>query len=95
MAKRRTRKQKQEAKHDFTIRWEPGSSTLKSEASVKRQFPNNLKSGSAEAVTFKKANNSVQELDLPGIKKNIRMSLIYTGLILTAEIVLYFIWNVK
>jgi len=95
MAKRRTRKQKEKARHDFTISWEPGTDTLKSEAGVKRQFQKDNVLASNEPKRSKRAKVTAQELDLPGIKKNIKLSLLYTGLILTAEIVLYFIWNVK
>jgi hypothetical protein len=95
MAKRRTKRQKQQARHEFTISWEPNTKKQEFEANVKGQFQKESTLASAEAKDPKNAKFSAQELDLPGIKRNIKMSLIYTGLILTAEIVLYFIWNVR
>lgn len=93
MGKRRTRKQKQKAHHEFTIHWEPSSLKPKIEAGVNRQIVDQTPPASPEASLHKKPQNSAKELDLTGIKKNIRMSLIYTGLILISEIVLYFIWH--
>ncbi len=93
MAKRRTKKQKQNAKHSFTINWEPGSSNLKFEPSVNSQINNSEISEANESRLNKNATFTVKGLDLVNIKKNIFRSLILAGLILASEVVLYLIWK--
>jgi len=92
MAKRRTKKQKEKAKHNFQVSWEPSSSKDKksrSEASVKGQLTTDkIRSGS------KRKNNNITKItgqndDLASIKKDIRKSLLFTAIILASEIVLY------
>ncbi len=93
MAKRRTKKQKQKAKHSFTIKWEPGSSNLNFEPSVNSQISNSKMSEANEPNLGKNAMITVKGLDLEGIKKNIFRSLILAGLILASELVIYLIWK--
>lgn len=92
MTKRRTRKDKQQAKHQFTVSWSPGSSeaeNLNSEPSVKRQIITGSKLASKNFVKTKKASNLVKESNLASIKKDIIKSVALAGLILASEVVLY------
>lgn len=95
MGKRRTKKQKQKAKHTFTIKWEPSSTNRKIEPDVNRQFNNEFGSKPVEAKIQKQTKSTGLIADLPSIKKNILKSLILSSLILVSEVVLYFIWNLK
>jgi len=91
MAKRRTKKQKQKAKHSFEIKWEPGSSKLKFEPSVKSQFRRSDDSLDSEPKLEKKPATTVYIQDLTGIKKNIYRSLLLSSLILVSELVIYLV----
>lgn len=93
MAKRRTKKQKQEAKHTFSVKWESGSSIIKFEPSVNSQFKKTDSSSISESDFKKSAVNSVQYQEVKSIKKNIYKSLIISSLILVSEAVLYLIWK--
>jgi hypothetical protein len=91
MAKHRTLKQKREAKHSFTLKWNPSSTKLEFEPNVNRQIPEESNSFFNEAKTYKTTQISAKSLNLENIKKNILKSLILAGLILTSELVLYLI----
>jgi len=100
MAKRRTRKQKEFAKHPVTISWKPSSSASGSEAkktsfepNVKRQFNNENKNSNRSDVNLKGTYLSEKSYDLASIKKDMLRSLILATIIFASEIVLYFVWN--
>jgi hypothetical protein len=92
MAKRRTRKQKEAAKHQFKISWKPNENEAKrgtSEANVKGQFrkseakkPNSKPSKNYSNYTAKSENLAV-------IRKDIVKSLILAGMIVASEIMIY------
>ncbi len=101
MAKRRTRKDKEKAKHQFTISWKPSQSKIKSEAknkafepNVKRQFKYTDKKPGYSDNKLKETYLSEKSYDLASIKKDMLRSLILATIILASEIVLYFVWNV-
>ena len=100
MAKRRTRKQKQEAKHTFSISWEPSPQTDESEAKksisepdVKGQLLDSVKRTSQKIKKDESAKYTERDVNLASIKKDIARSLILAGFILTTELVLYLIWK--
>jgi len=93
MAKRRTRKQKESAHHQFTISWTPSTKRASSEASVKRQIPGRNKSTGSSLHISKNASTSALDIDIATIKKEIRKSLILASAILAMELVLYLFWR--
>jgi len=100
VTKRRTRKDKEKAKHQFTISWKPTSSKIESEAkkitfepNVKRQFNNENKNSNRSDVNLKGTYLSEKSYDLASIKKDMLRSLILATIIFASEIVLYFVWN--
>ncbi|OGM25080.1 hypothetical protein A2962_02130 [Candidatus Woesebacteria bacterium RIFCSPLOWO2_01_FULL_39_61] len=100
MKKRRTRKQKATAKHEFTIRWDPTLPQTKNEpakdrfeASVKGQFKIADKKGIPQAKIAKTAAISAKSDYLKRIKKDIMRSLTIAALIMGAELVLYLALN--
>ena len=93
---RRTRKQKEEAKHAFTISWKPrqelGESESKKvlkEASVKGQFKKDIKPKNPQIEKEKKAVDSTKDADLASVKRKIGRSVILASLILSLELVIY------
>ncbi len=96
MAKRRTKKQKQRARHGFTVSWKPQKEKVKSgtkikpaNPSVKRQLPDEPKKNKADIKTPKKARYSGKDENLRTIRQDIIKSLVLAGLIVGLEIVLY------
>jgi len=89
MSKRRTRKEKKEAHHSFTISWKPEAKNASFKADVNRQIGNDKKT--EELKNLKKESVVILALnsDLASIRKNIFKSLIFATLILGSEIVLY------
>jgi hypothetical protein len=95
MSKKRTRKQKENAKHTFLISWNPESPNRESEASVKGQFNKASELASKEKLPPKTTQNSAKQDNIDKIKTNILKSLILACLILASEIVLYFFWSAR
>ncbi len=92
MAKRRTKKQKEQAKKNHgAIHWEPGNSI--SEATVKRQFKSSQENTPSASTKTNNANLSAQSAQLTSIKKDIAKSLLFALIIIAAEVMLYFIWQ--
>lgn len=86
MAKRRTKRQKQKARHAFSLSWSP------SEPDVKGQFnfePNKPRTNSRK---HESALSLAKDGSLASIKKDIIKSLIIVSLILALEVVLYLAW---
>lgn len=99
MSKRRTRKQKELAKHQFLISWSPASLKQRSEAkfpqieaSVNRQIEIDLKTEKQKKLKTNNPDYSVQLLDLASIKKDLVKSLILATFVLASEVVLYLFW---
>ncbi|KKR30604.1 hypothetical protein A2715_00260 [Candidatus Woesebacteria bacterium RIFCSPHIGHO2_01_FULL_39_32] len=96
MAKRRTRAQKESARHSFSISWSPNNSKAKksiSEPDVKGQLLDSVKRTSQKIEKGESAKYSEKDVNLASIKKDIARSLILAGFILTTELVLYLIWK--
>ena len=93
MAKRRTRKQKESAKHTFTIGWdedilkkESKAKTDESKYIVKRKLKNVSSGTKSQATITKNAVFLTKDYNLASIRKK---SLIIASLILSLETVLY------
>ena len=93
MGKRRTKKDKQFAKHSFSVQWESGTSKLKFEPSVNSQFKKPTNSPVTEPKSGKTTVNTDQYQQLGSIKKNIYTTLTISSLILASEVVLYLVWR--
>lgn len=93
MAKKRTKKQKQTARHSFTLSWKPSSSEAKSGSGVKRQFKSEAKTPTPKSATIESTVNPAQTNEVAKTRKNIIRSLILAGIILGTEVVLYFFWK--
>lgn len=96
MAKRRTRKQKEKAKHRLTVSWKPSTSSPKKAgktASKKPRVKGQIKKASqAKEKSLhkaKKANSMAKDEGLSLIKRDIVKSLIIASLILSLEVVIY------
>lgn len=89
MAKRRTKSQKVNAKHSFTISWEGGLKSPTREP-VKGQTQKASHAQIINTDNKTKANTTVQSYDLATIKKDIVKSLLIASFILALELVLYF-----
>ena len=85
MAKRRTRKQKQRAKHEFTVSWEPKES--KGNPKTKRAINQTVEKDEAKNLKL------LQKNETSKIKKDIFKSLFLAGLIIGIEVALYFTWQ--
>ena len=93
MSKRRTRKQKESAKHSFTVSWEGGRKEAAVKSNVKRQFGKLNKSDLKIINDKESADYSVKDKNLASIKKDLVKSLILASFILITEMVLYLIWR--
>ena len=100
MAKRRTRKQKESAKHSFTVSWEPKKeeSPIKaklnlSEPTVKRQIKKGQSLASLKPKRSKNANSMVKGEYLSEIKRDIVKSLSLASVIVGLELVIYLTLN--
>lgn len=82
MAKRRTRKQKVQAKHKFIF-----------EPAVKGQFKNEPKTTLLSKPDSKKAKKLANLTDLVSLKSDIIRSLILASLVLGLEIMIYLAWK--
>ena len=99
MAKRRTRKQKEFAKHPVTISWKPSSSASGSEAkktsfepNVKRQIQKYPKPEKLKSLRTQNSDYTGKISNLASIKKDVARSLILALIILASEVVLYLLW---
>jgi hypothetical protein len=86
VGKRRTRQDKQTARHIFNLSWSP-------EASVKGQFNSEARKVKAQADRPELAKIMAKDASLAPIKRDIRKSLIIASLILALEVVLYLAWT--
>lgn len=99
MSKKRTRKQKESAKHNFSIHWEPDAGseakTSTTEADVKRQLKYKKARSSSRLHAPKYTVDTGDINSLASIRKDIYKSLGLTGFILALELVIYLFWYVK
>ena len=100
MAKRRTRKQKETAKHMFTVSWDPSekesltsTKTSLSEPAVKGQFKKRRESAPLKPERKKNANSMVKDGYLSEIKGDIVKSLSLALVIVGLELVIYLALN--
>ncbi len=89
MAKRRTRKQKEKAKHQFKVSWKPEAKSTLSEPVVKGQTEVDKKAKKRKGTKRKKAYYKDNSDNLGTIKRDLVKSLIIASLILALEVVLY------
>jgi hypothetical protein len=100
MAKRRTRKQKESAKHTFTVSWgqeqtrsSSKAKTSLSEPTVKGQIKNGSNLASNKPKQAKNANSMVKDTHLGSIKRDIVKSLSLALVIVGLELVIYLALN--
>ncbi len=100
MAKRRTKKQKVAAKHQFLVSWDPASSPTKtkpkkttSEPAVKGQIKNHSRLKAKKVRSVKHTDSTVETYDLASIKRDLIKSLILAGFVFSIEIMLYLAWS--
>ena len=89
MAKRRTRKQKEKAKHQFKVSWKPEANSASPEPIVKGQTTQAQKHKVDKRVKMKSADRLAKDEGLGTIKRDLMKSLIIASLILALEVVLY------
>ena len=95
MSKRRTRKQKETAKHSFKVSWAPKPKKTVSEPDVKRQFQTHLKAKSPDKSKKEKSRFSVKDDNLASIRHDIIKSLGSAAIIVGLEVVIYLYWQFK
>ncbi|OGM26656.1 hypothetical protein A3D00_01020 [Candidatus Woesebacteria bacterium RIFCSPHIGHO2_02_FULL_38_9] len=83
MAKRRTRREKEEAKHKFLVHWEGEG--------VKRQIPSTNEPEKVNKIVEENTNFSDNITSVRSIKNDIARSLILDLFILALEIVIYLV----
>ncbi len=93
MAKRRTRKQKEKAKHQFTLSWQPEPTKATREADVKGQFKTKPEPEKTQIFKRKKAKITAKPDGLASIRLDIIKSLLLASLILSLEVVIYLAWS--
>ena len=96
MAKRRTKKQKQNVKHQFQISWKPSKETSGfepkrdvSKPSVKRQFASTKIQKVQKPSKKELAKTSAENKSLGTIKHDLLKSLLLASFIFALEVVLY------
>lgn len=96
MAKKRTRKEKEHALHQFAISWKPNNSRLKKEMSstnVNSQLPGRNDVDLDISKSNKLATFTEKNVGLASIKKDLLRSLILVAVILASEIMIYLNWT--
>jgi hypothetical protein len=89
MAKKRTRKQKEKAKHQFTISWRPEPNSASSEPDVKGQKKATSTSKAPKTSKQKDAYLLGNNLQLGTIRHDIIKSLVTASFMLGLEIMIY------
>lgn len=92
--KRRTKNQKIQAKHHFTLSWSNQEKKPDSGIDVKRQFKKKVSSNIASSSKHENAMFLAKEASFKPIKNDVLKSLIIASLILALEIVIYLAWKV-
>lgn len=93
MAKRRTRKQKESAKHNLAFSWKPTKEIRDNSPRVKGQFNFEASPTPTEASKNKNAKSLAKDGSLSVVKRDIVKSLILASLILALEMMVYLAWN--
>jgi len=100
MAKRRTKKQKSQAKNQYLLNWYPSSRNYKLEPKkdksvpvVKGQFKSQKKSKANKDLVLNNTESKAKDENLALIRLDIIKSLIIASLILGVEVMLYLAWS--
>lgn len=96
MSKRRTRKQKENASHNFSVSWKPTdlkSNRSKIGSSVKNQNTIPISVNNSNIDVGNSAKYTDKYFNLASMKRDLIKSLTFASLILASELVLYFIWQ--
>ncbi len=103
MTKRRTRKQKEKAKHQFTVSWQPTKNTsdikagrpepqkASSKAIVKGQLEKGAKTPKFQKAKKENAKDTAKPEELASIRRDIFKSIILASLILSLEVMIYLV----
>ena len=86
VGKRRTKKEKLKARHEFSLSWS-------NEANVKGQFNSEATTPSAKPVKTESAKITANDASLKPLRRNLIKSLAVASLILALEVVLYLAWT--
>jgi hypothetical protein len=89
MAKRRTRKDKETAKHTFTVSWNPEGNA----GTVKSQKEKQTSQTSSGLNQHENSGSTGLILSLDSIKRDLIRSVSIGGFILAFELVIYFFWK--
>ena len=95
MGKRRTKKNKEQARHQFLYTWANEPNKTSAKANVNRQLKNPNEATLPISSSTKMTVNQAQVYNLASVKADIIKSLIIASLILGAELVIYLAWNVN
>ena len=87
--KRRTRKQKENVKHSFTVEWKPNTRSVKSKIPVKGQLNSGTKKKSSGIKHGNNAKHTALGSSTLNLKKEVTKSLFLFSLILGVEVVIY------
>ena len=91
MTKRRTKKQKSEAKHSFELSWSAGTKSATSGSAVKGQKKNTKASKNKPGTSSKSTQSKEKIAQTAQIKKDIGKSLAVASLVLGIELMIYFV----
>jgi hypothetical protein len=92
VAKRRTRKQKEQALHRFTFNFSPAAENEAKQPRVKGQFKKSALGLSKSGTRLKSADILAKETNFELIRKDILKSLILASFVLALEVVVYLAW---
>ncbi|OGM02351.1 hypothetical protein A2115_03255 [Candidatus Woesebacteria bacterium GWA1_41_8] len=93
MSKRRTRKQKESARHQVSVSWSPSPKRSSAEANVKGQIDSTKGRKLSRQSSSNNPNNSDYIINIATIKKEIKRSLFLASTIVAMELVLYLVWH--
>lgn len=93
MAKRRTKREKINPHHRFTISWSPEAKNGAAGSNVKRQITRGFEAKSAPARIAKSAETLAKQDDSSVAKRAIFRSLLVVSFILSLELVIYLAWH--
>ena len=91
MAKRRTKKQKSKAKHNFELSWSAGTKSTSAGTPVKGQKKKSGSSKGSAASGTKSAQSKEEIVASAQVKRDIGKSLAIASLVLGIELVIYFV----
>lgn len=93
VAKRRTKKQKQNARNNLTVSWDGSGKSGSTRSTVKGE--KNLSEAKVRSKTksSKKSDDSAELANLGRIKRDIAKSVSVASLIIILELVIYWFWR--